>query len=397
MADAAAGRDHRDRRHHPDRDRRGGAVGRAPPRRRRRCGRSPGSIPRRSAPGSPRRSTTFIPPITSRSAGPAGSTGSGSSAWPRAAWRWRDAELDLAREDPGPGRRDDGHGAGRRGHGRERSTRRYVEGGIRAVDPSLALMVFAGAASCNVAIEFGVTGPNSTNGMSCASGTIAIGDGFRAIRAGRRRRDAGGRRRGAAGAAQLRGVRHHPRHVHPQRRPRHRQPPLRRRARRIRDGRGRGRAGARGARPRDGAGRADLRRDLRVRPDQRRPPHDRTAPRRARRRRAPCAWRWPSRDAAATEVGYVNAHGSSTPLNDSDRDRRHQAGVRGARAPAGHQRHQGLLRPRPRRERRDRGRHLRPGQSPAAGSPRPSTCGRPTPPATSTTSRPAAGRRTRTT
>jgi len=61
---------------------------------------------------------------------------------------------------------------------------RYVEGGLRAVDASLALMVFAGAASCNVAIEFGVTGPNSTNGMSCASGTIAIGDGFRAIRRG---------------------------------------------------------------------------------------------------------------------------------------------------------------------------------------------------------------------
>lgn len=63
----------------------------------------------------------------------------------------------------------------------ERQHARYVEGGLRAVDPGLALMVFAGAASCNVAIEFGVTGPNSSNGMSCASGTIAIGDGFRAI------------------------------------------------------------------------------------------------------------------------------------------------------------------------------------------------------------------------
>jgi 3-oxoacyl-[acyl-carrier-protein] synthase II len=61
---------------------------------------------------------------------------------------------------------------------------RYVEGGIRAVDPTLALTVFAGASSCNIAIEFGVAGPNATNGMSCASGTIAIGDGFRAIRRG---------------------------------------------------------------------------------------------------------------------------------------------------------------------------------------------------------------------
>jgi 3-oxoacyl-[acyl-carrier-protein] synthase II len=60
----------------------------------------------------------------------------------------------------------------------------FVEGGVRAVDPSLALSVFAGASSCNIAIEFGATGPNSTNGMSCASGSIAIGDGLRAIRRG---------------------------------------------------------------------------------------------------------------------------------------------------------------------------------------------------------------------
>lgn len=61
---------------------------------------------------------------------------------------------------------------------------RYIEGGLRNVDPALALTVFAGAASCNIAIEFGFTGPNSTNGMSCASGTIALGDGFRLIRGG---------------------------------------------------------------------------------------------------------------------------------------------------------------------------------------------------------------------
>ncbi len=63
----------------------------------------------------------------------------------------------------------------------ESQYREFVQGGPRAVDPSLALTVFAGAASCNVAIEFGVCGPNSTNGMSCASGTIAVGEAFRAI------------------------------------------------------------------------------------------------------------------------------------------------------------------------------------------------------------------------
>jgi 3-oxoacyl-[acyl-carrier-protein] synthase II len=59
---------------------------------------------------------------------------------------------------------------------------KYMTGGLRAVDATLALAVFGGAASCNIAIEFGVYGPNSTNAMSCASGTIAVGDAFRTVR-----------------------------------------------------------------------------------------------------------------------------------------------------------------------------------------------------------------------
>jgi 3-oxoacyl-[acyl-carrier-protein] synthase II len=60
----------------------------------------------------------------------------------------------------------------------------FLMGGIRSVDPALAIGVFGGAVSCNIAIEHGFTGPNSTNAMSCASGTIAVGDAFRAIRSG---------------------------------------------------------------------------------------------------------------------------------------------------------------------------------------------------------------------
>lgn len=60
----------------------------------------------------------------------------------------------------------------------------YMSEGPQEVNPMLALIVFTGAASCNIAIEFGFTGPNSTNGMSCASGAIAIGDAFRLIRGG---------------------------------------------------------------------------------------------------------------------------------------------------------------------------------------------------------------------
>jgi 3-oxoacyl-[acyl-carrier-protein] synthase II len=62
---------------------------------------------------------------------------------------------------------------------------RYIADGPRGLDPSLALAVFCGAASCNIAIEFGFTGPNATNAMSCASGTIAVGEAFHAIRDGR--------------------------------------------------------------------------------------------------------------------------------------------------------------------------------------------------------------------
>ncbi len=60
----------------------------------------------------------------------------------------------------------------------------YRREGIKRVDPALALTVFAGAVSCNIAMEFGFTGPNVTNAMSCASGTIAIGQALQAIRRG---------------------------------------------------------------------------------------------------------------------------------------------------------------------------------------------------------------------
>jgi 3-oxoacyl-[acyl-carrier-protein] synthase II len=56
--------------------------------------------------------------------------------------------------------------------------------GLGAVRPLLAISVFGGAATCNVAMEFGLRGPNVANGNSCASGAVAIGDAFRAIARG---------------------------------------------------------------------------------------------------------------------------------------------------------------------------------------------------------------------
>lgn len=61
---------------------------------------------------------------------------------------------------------------------------RYAAGGPRAVAPTLALQVFVGAGSCNTAIELGLTGYSTSNADSCASGPIAIGNALRAIQRG---------------------------------------------------------------------------------------------------------------------------------------------------------------------------------------------------------------------
>jgi len=92
-----------------------------------------------------------------------------------------DAELAPAREDPDRIGAMMGSALGGVAFA-EAQVGGFLKQGPRGLDPALALAVFAGAASCNIAIEFGFTGPNSTNAMSCASGTIAVGDAFHAIR-----------------------------------------------------------------------------------------------------------------------------------------------------------------------------------------------------------------------
>ena len=94
-----------------------------------------------------------------------------------------DADLDLAREDRERVGANMGTALGGIGYA-ESQLGVFLERGLREVEATLALSVFGGASSCNIAIELGVMGPNSTNAMSCASGTIAIGDAFRQIRDG---------------------------------------------------------------------------------------------------------------------------------------------------------------------------------------------------------------------
>jgi 3-oxoacyl-[acyl-carrier-protein] synthase II len=61
---------------------------------------------------------------------------------------------------------------------------RYMAEGIRAVNPALALSVFGGASSSNIAIELGITGPTVSNANGCASGAIAVGEAWRLLREG---------------------------------------------------------------------------------------------------------------------------------------------------------------------------------------------------------------------
>jgi 3-oxoacyl-[acyl-carrier-protein] synthase II len=95
-----------------------------------------------------------------------------------------DAELRPEREDPDRVGAMMGSALGGVAFA-EAQVGEFLREGVRGLDPTLALAVFPGAASCNIAIEFGFAGPNSTNAMSCASGTIAVGEAFHTIREGR--------------------------------------------------------------------------------------------------------------------------------------------------------------------------------------------------------------------
>jgi 3-oxoacyl-[acyl-carrier-protein] synthase II len=58
----------------------------------------------------------------------------------------------------------------------------YIARGARGVAPTLATAIFGGAGASNVAIDLGIRGPAIGNANSCASGAIAIGQAFHAVR-----------------------------------------------------------------------------------------------------------------------------------------------------------------------------------------------------------------------
>jgi len=61
----------------------------------------------------------------------------------------------------------------------------FRQKGLDRVHPALALLVFGASGSCHISIELGLTGPNFANSDSCSSGTVAIGEAFEMVRSGR--------------------------------------------------------------------------------------------------------------------------------------------------------------------------------------------------------------------
>jgi len=60
----------------------------------------------------------------------------------------------------------------------------FLQRGVPGIPPSLGLQVFPGSAQGNLAIEFGLQGPGTTNANTCAAGNVALGDALRMIQHG---------------------------------------------------------------------------------------------------------------------------------------------------------------------------------------------------------------------
>ena len=165
----------------------------------------------------------------------------------------------------------------------EETHRAYAEGGLRKISPFFVPGSIINMISGLVSIHYGYKGPNLATVSACSTANHSIGEAARLIEYGDADIMVAGGSEVDGVAARHRRLLRIARAVDAQRRPRRREPAVGPRPRRLRAGRGRRRAGARGTRAREGARRAHLLRAHRLRHERRRASHHRAAGRRRRR------------------------------------------------------------------------------------------------------------------
>jgi 3-oxoacyl-[acyl-carrier-protein] synthase II len=92
----------------------------------------------------------------------------------------KDSGLDFGLEDPFRAGVIFGSGIGGLNEFEEQHTR-YLEGGPNKISPFVIPKMIANNAAGTISIHFGLQGPNTTVATACASAANAIGDAFRAI------------------------------------------------------------------------------------------------------------------------------------------------------------------------------------------------------------------------
>ncbi len=223
------------------------------------------------------------------------------------------------------------------------------------ISPFLIPMGIPNIGAGQIAISFGMTGPNFTTVSACATGGHALGESSEMIRRGDADVMVAGGAEAGVYEARRRRVRGDARPVDPQRRPGGRVPAVRRRTRRFRHRRGRRGRDPRGARARGGAWRA--RSSPSSSATARRPTRrtSRCRPRGHRGRAGGATGAREGRHWRPADIDHVNAHATSTPEGDKAELQAMRDDLRrGRRAGLDHG-EQEHARAHPRRRRRDRG------------------------------------------
>ena len=199
----------------------------------------------------------------------------------------------------------------------ETPARVHAKAALRKISPFFVPGSIINMISGLVSIQYGYKGPNLATVTACTTANHSIGEAARLIEYGDADIMIAGGAESTVSSARRRRLLRVARAVDAQRRPGDREPAVGHRPRRLRAGRGRRHARARGVRARARrAARASTASSTGY--GMSADAHHITAPPGRRRRRAPqhgerAAQR---RHAAPTDIDYINAHGTSTPLGD---------------------------------------------------------------------------------